>query len=81
MKNVLLGIIAINLTFISAYLALSSVEPANAKVDGMNYFKLKTDMDFKRAVKDIVDENCRVDIATKPRIKKNNVNLSDILSA
>ena len=32
MKKILLGIIAINLTFISANLALRSVEPANAQV-------------------------------------------------
>ena len=31
MKNILLGIIAINLTFISANLALKSVEPVQAE--------------------------------------------------
>jgi hypothetical protein len=69
MKNLLLGIIAINLTFISANLALRSVEPVQAEIDGMDYYDLKRDRDFRRAVKDIVDENCRVDIATKPKIK------------
>jgi len=32
MKKILLGIIAINLTFISANLALRSMEPANAQL-------------------------------------------------
>ena len=32
MKNILLGIIAINLTFISANLALKSVEPVQAQL-------------------------------------------------
>lgn len=33
---------------------------ANAKVDGMGWSELKNDWDFKKAVKDIVEANCRV---------------------
>ena len=46
MKNILLGIIAINLTFISANLYLRSVEPVIAEV---NYY------DIKEAVEDGLD--------------------------
>ncbi len=64
MKNLLLGIIAINITFISAYLALSSVEPVQAEeqlskrqieniVEDVLYYELE-DM-----VEEIV-EDCRV---------------------
>ena len=36
----------------------------------MGFFDFLNDnQDKERAVKDIVDENCRVDIATKPKIK------------
>jgi len=33
---------------------------ANAKVDGMGWSKLKNDWDFKKAVKVVVEANCRV---------------------
>ena len=61
MKNLLLGIIAINLTFISFNLALRSVEPVHAEVGGMDYYDLRTDYDFKKAVKHVIDGNCYVD--------------------
>ena len=60
MKNILLGIIAINLIFISGNLYLRSVEPVQAEVDGMNYQDLRRDRDFRKAVEYIV-ERCRVD--------------------
>ena len=48
MKNLLLGIIAINLTFISINLTLRSVEPAQAE-DQMNRYEIER-----------IIENCRV---------------------
>ena len=61
MKNLLLGIIAINLTFISFNLALKSVEPVQAEVGGMDYSDLRRDRDFKKAVKYVISGNCYVD--------------------
>jgi hypothetical protein len=60
MKKLLLGIIAINLTFISANLALRSVEPVQAKVAGMDQDDLMYDDDFSYAVRNIVSNNCYV---------------------
>ena len=51
MKNILLGIIAINLTFISANLALRSVEPAQAESQ-------RSDRELKR----FIEENCWVEL-------------------
>jgi hypothetical protein len=66
MKNLLLGIIAINLTIISINMTLRSVEPVNAQVSGMDYYDLITDLDFKRAVKsitkDVVNQECFVSL-------------------
>jgi len=61
MKKLLLGIIAINLTFISFNLALKSVEPVQAEVGGMDYSDLRRDRDFKKAVKYVISGNCYVD--------------------
>ena len=52
MKNILLGIIAINLTFISANLALRSVETAQAESQ-------RSDRSLKR----FIEENCWVELA------------------
>ena len=60
MKNLLLCIIAINLTFISFNLALKSVEPVQAEVSGMDYYDLRRDRDFKKAVKYVISGNCYV---------------------
>ena len=57
MKNILLGIIAINLTFISANLALRSVEPTQAESQRSEY-----------ALKRFIEENCWVELNA---IKKN----------
>ncbi len=51
MKNLLLGIIAINLTFISANLALRSVEPTQAESQRSEY-----------ALKRFIEENCWVEL-------------------
>jgi len=51
MKNILLGIIAINLTFISANLALRSVETAQAESQ-------RSDRSLKR----FIEENCWVEL-------------------
>ena len=59
MKNILLGIIAINLTFISANLYLRSVEPVQAQIGGMSY-----DLTIK-AVKNALEE-CKT-YSGKPR--------------
>ena len=60
MKNILLGIIAINLTFISANLALRSVEPVQADVAGMDQYDLTNDDDFSYAVRNVVSNNCYI---------------------
>ena len=54
MKKLLLGIIAINLTFISANLALRSVEPVQAEDQ-------RSDSTLKR----FIEENCWVELAIK----------------
>ena len=61
MKNLLIGIIAINLTFISFNLALRSVEPVQADVGGMGYSALRNDWAFQNAVKHVISGNCYVD--------------------
>ena len=53
MKNILLGIIAINLTFISANLALKSVEQVQAE-----------DQRSDHALKRFIEENCWVELDT-----------------
>ena len=52
MKNLLLGIIAINLTFISGYLFLRSVEPVQAELTDRETYQIKV------AVKEALEE-CR----------------------
>ena len=52
MKNILLGIMAINLIFISANLALRSVEPAQAESQRSDY-----------ALKRFIEQNCWVELA------------------
>ena len=54
MKNLLLGIIAINLTFISGNLYLRSVEPAQAAPQ-------RSDHELKR----FIEENCWAELAIK----------------
>ncbi len=61
MKKILLGIIAINLTFISAYLALRSVEPVKADLDNISSYQLRNDYQFRDAVKNIVQDSCYFD--------------------
>jgi len=38
------------------------ISEARADIYGMDYYDLKSDSDFKRAVMSIVEENCRTDI-------------------
>ena len=51
MKNILLGIIAINLTFISANLALRSIEPVQAEDQRSQY-------ELQSLIKRTVSNNC-----------------------
>ena len=51
MKNILLGIIAINLTFISANLALRSVEPVQAEDQRSQY-------ELQSLIERTVSDNC-----------------------
>ena len=60
MRNFLLGIITINLTIISVYLTIRSIEPAQAEIDGMGAYELKYDYDFKKGVMMVVEDNCNV---------------------
>ena len=58
MKNTLLGVIAVCLFMITLKLY---VPEANAEVSGMDYYELRTDYDFKKAVKYVVESNCTAD--------------------
>ena len=55
MKNTLLGVIAVCLFMITLKLY---VPEANAEVAGMDSYELRTDYDFKKAVKYVVENNC-----------------------
>ena len=57
--KILLTIIALNITFITA-LELELISPVQAKVDGMSWRALENDADFKKAVLKLVTDNCRV---------------------
>ena len=62
MKKILLGIIAINLTFISGYLFLRSIEPVQADLSGMNEYDLSGNNAFREAVRRVVTDECIVKI-------------------
>ena len=78
MKKLLLGIIAINLTFISANLALRSVEPVQAE-DQRSLYELEDfiidviratvedpeDQRSDSTLKRFIEENCWVELAIK----------------
>ena len=45
------------------------VSEANASVAGMDYYALKNDYDFRRAVMTVAEEECRTDIRLKGKVK------------
>ena len=46
--------------FMSGIAINQITKPAKAEVAGMDAYDLKTDYDFKKAVKSIVEDNCHV---------------------
>lgn len=46
--------------FIANNSHIDFVQPANAEVAGMDSWDLKTDYDFKRAVKEIISSDCHI---------------------
>lgn len=60
MHKMVLIIIAFCLGYLSNILVNNLVSPVHAEVAGMNYYDLKYDYDFKKAVENIV-EGCSVD--------------------
>jgi len=59
--KVLLTVIAVNLTVMVGWGAVKVLVPeVRAEVAGMDYYDLRTDYDFKKAVRYIV-EDCDVD--------------------
>ncbi len=64
---------AIAIAFLAGYFVsdvindagISFISEARADIDGMSYYDLKRDLNFVRAVKYVVEENCRTDLRTK----------------
>ncbi len=58
-KSILIGFALIALSIASIPYSNLIVPKAHADVAGMNYYDLKSDYDFKKAVKSVVSLNCR----------------------
>jgi hypothetical protein len=62
--------IAVTIAFLTGYFVsdvinstgISFFTEARADIDGMDYYDLKNDYDFKRAVMSIAEEECKTDI-------------------
>lgn len=61
-KEVLILLIGIIFGFCISNIAdISFYQPAKAEVAGMDSYDLIYDYDFKRAVKEIVEDSCKID--------------------
>jgi len=59
-KSILIGFALIALSIASIPYSNLIVPKAYANVAGMDYYDLKSDYDFKKAVKQVVSASCRV---------------------